>query len=660
MGGNCFRRKMGLRARRILVAVRPRRPRRAIVRSVPFFLGALCSLVVHLPFVFAQDSSDFEQHIRPLLKNLCYDCHAEGTGEGGLEFDAYDSAEKLIADQKLWGKVWDNVLTETMPPAEMTQPTAAERKLLSRWIAQTVFQMDAAAPDPGRVTIRRLNREEYRWSVYDLLGVDFPVYDHFPTDDTGYGFDTIGDVLTVPPPLIEKYFSAAEQVLRPLMGPLPDHESALYQRVFFAGKPPAEADPQRDYAHEILKRFATRAFRRPVDDALLERLLRLVGLPLAEQPVSFEDSVSRVLIAILVSPRFLYRAEYQSDLEHPPHAHPLDDYALASRLSYFLWSSIPDQQLSELAAAGRLRNELGAQLERMLADPKSDRFAENFVGQWLRMRDVEGVHIAKPLSDIMGNLRPTMRRETELLFAHVMRKDRDVIELITADYTFLDARLAEYYGIPGVESKKMRLVKIPADYPRGGVLTHGSVLLVTSNPDRTSPVKRGQFILENILGTPAPPAPPDVPPLEEATRGVTWHLTMRERLALHREDPLCASCHDSMDPLGLGLENFDPIGLWRDTDDGMEIDPSGQLVSGEEFSGVMELREILSRKRRLFYRCLTRKMIIYALGRGIEYTDTLEIENIVDAMLEGEGRFSTMLLGIVESPQFLLRRGYDE
>ncbi|MCH2114953.1 MAG: DUF1592 domain-containing protein [Pirellulales bacterium] len=638
-------------------------------RRVPLvqkLLHKLCKVAIGLVAVLpgipvVAEISSFESRIEPLLKKLCYDCHGDGASEGGLQFDVYGSVEELVANRQLWGPVWDNLLTETMPPADMPQPTRSERKTLSDWIARQVFGIDPMAPDPGRVTIRRLNREEYRYSVYDLLGVDFPVYDHFPADDTGYGFDTIGDVLTVPPPLMEKYFSAAEEIVSRIADPRELQPSkknaAMIKAVFFDGAPPAEPGKRLKYARRIIEQLAERAFRRPVEETIVEKLVSLSTTDLEEEDASFEAAVGRALVAILVSPRFLYRAELQPAPDDPRQVHPLDEYALAARLSYFLWSSIPDRQLFDLAEQGQLRAELPQQVTRMMADPKSNRFVENFVGQWLRTRNVEGIFKAGDLRQQLGHLRPAMRRETEMLFAHVMRSDCDVIDLIAADYTFLDERLAEFYGIPGVEGKTARLVKLPADSPRGGVLAHAGVLLVTSSPNRTSPVKRGRFILDNILGTPALPPPPEVPAIEESIKGVTWKMSVREQLALHREDPVCASCHDRMDPLGLGMENFDAIGRWRDTDDGEPIDSSGQLASGEEFSGIGELRKILVGKRRLFYRCLTRKMMIYAIGRGIEYTDTPTIESIVDAMIDGKGRFSTMLLAVIQSPQFQSRRG---
>jgi len=624
---------------------------------IPRCFASLAVLAVLQVNAHSTESPSFEIDVQPLLKKLCYDCHGNGSSEGGLDFDAHASVKELVANKKLWGKVWENVLTETMPPADMTQPSRGERNALSRWIASEVFDLNPAAPDPGRVTIRRLNREEYRYSVCDLLGVDFPVYDHFPVDDTGYGFDTVGDVLTIPPPLMEKYFVAAQRIADRLASPPPKIDLPIYEAIFFSGAPPSDRGAQLDYARQILARLAGRAFRRPADEAVVEKLLALVTRALDEDRVSFEQAISRALVGVLVSPRFLYRAEVQPEPNNPDRVYPLDEYALAARLSYFLWSSIPDPQLFDLASQGRLRAELPLQVERMLADPKSDRFVANFVGQWLHTREVEGVHKSGELQKPLSHLRPSMRRETEMMFAHVMRGDRDLIELVAADYTFLDQRLAEYYGVPGILGNKMRFVTLPADSPRGGVLTHGSILLVTSGPDRTSPVKRGRFILDNILGTPSPPAPPEVPALEESLVGATRTLSRREQLERHREDPECASCHDRMDPLGLGLENFDAIGRWRETRAGEPIDSRGKLVSGEEFSGIRQLRQILGNKRRLFYRCLTRKIMIYAIGRGIEYTDTPVIEDIVEATIDGNGRFSTMLLGIVQSAQFQSRRG---
>jgi len=629
---------------------------------------ALCGVAVSIS-AQAQlpERPEFDEHVLPVLEMLCYDCHGNGADEGGLQLDR--AATELIANRPLWGKVWENLLSETMPPGDMPQPTATERKTISRWIGQTVFQLessgldpsglDPSGLDPGRVTIRRLNRAEYRYSVLDLLGVDFPVQEHFPVDDTGYGFDTIGDVLTIPPTLMEKYFLAAAQISEQLLSESTkpqSQRSAAYAQIF--NEDLSTVPTARERARQIVKRIATAAFRESVDDATVEKLLSLTE-PGPEQAESAEGLVCRAIEAILVSPRFLYRAEFQPRPDDPASVHPIDQYALASRLSYFLWSSLPDQELLELAQAKQLRKQLAVQVERMLRDSKSFRFVENFVGQWLQTRDVEGIHRSRKFEKSVRHLRSDMCEETYLFFAHIMCEDRDTAELIAADYSFLNEDLAKFYGVPAIHGSEFRLVKFPDDSPRGGVLTHGSVLLVTSNPDRTSPVKRGLFILDNILGSPSPPAPPDVPALEDSKRSKKEQLTLRAQLARHRADPSCATCHDRMDPLGLGLENFDAIGRWREEEAGLPIDASSQLASGESFSGIRELREILQQKKRLFYRCLTKKLMTYALGRGIEYTDTPTVEQIVDALVAHQGRFSTLLMGIIESPQFQQRRGND-
>jgi len=604
---------------------------------------------------------DFSTHIQPLLETLCFDCHGNGAEEGKVQFDTAESIAELTANRQLWGKVWENLLAETMPPADMPQPTQAEREMLSRWIGQTVFQLDPERPDPGRVTIRRLNRVEYGYSVLDLLGVKFPVADHFPGDDTGYGFDTIGDVLTVPPTLMDKYFVAAARISEKILAEASDEptdRSGIYQRVFGPTEPPAERDQQLQAARQIVERLATRAYRQPVDEATVEKLLELTKPAFEAGQIPYEEMVCRAIEAILVSPRFIYRAEFQPGPDDPLSVHPLDEFSLASRLSYFLWSSLPDQHLLNLAAEGKLRAELEDQVQRMLHDKKSNRLVENFVGQWLQTRDVATLHRSKELGKTLGNTRHSLRYETEALFKHIMRGNRPVIELINANYSFLNEKLAKFYGIPDVEGDELRLVQFPLGSVRGGILTHASVLLVTSNPDRTSPVKRGQFILDNILGTPIPPAPSDIPDLEDSQEG-DQQLGFRAQLERHRADPSCAVCHDRMDPLGLGLENFNAIGLWREEEQGQPIDASSQLASGEKFADIRELREILSQKKRLFYRCLTKKLMTYALGRGIEYTDIPTVETTVEKMLADEGRFSTMLMSLLESPQFQSRRGNE-
>ena len=740
-----------------------------------------------------------------------------------------------------------------MPPADKPQPSAEDRRLLEDWIKYGALGIDRKDPDPGRVTVRRLNRVEYRNTIRDLIGVDYDTTSEFPPDDTGHGFDNIGDVLTLSPMLLEKYLNAAnaiisravpmvpkvvaervipggsfrrdgggkveagpttlsyyepstasatidvehdgryrlildltaserfvngvndynrcrllfradgEELLRrefvrqdnkpfhfefdrdwkagphtltievqpltpdekrvrslsfriqsvTLRGPMDERywvRPPDYDR-FFPGEVPQDAGGRRLYARRILGQFAERAFRHPVDDATKDRLAALAEAVSSQEGQTFEAGVAQAMAAVLTSPRFLFReeaAEAGSTGRYPLVA----EYDLASRLSYFLWSSMPDAELIRLAGEHKLRENLRAQVDRMLADPRSSEFIRNFVGQWLQARDIETVIINAPavmsrdeipdpaaekrrerfrelsrkppeeLSaaekeelrqarnaffgsfrryrefELTGDLRRAMRRETEMQFEHVVRENRALLELLDCDYTFLNERLAKYYGIEGVQGDQMRRVTLPAGSPRGGILTQGTVLAVTSNPDRTSPVKRGLYILDNILGSPPAPPPPNIPPLEESGKKVGGRSpTLRESMVLHRSQASCASCHARMDPLGLSLENFNALGRWRDKERTEPVDASGKLITGESFKEIRELKKILvGRHRREFYRCLTEKLLTYALGRGLEAYDVQAVDTIVERIEGEDGRASALIAGIIESAPFQKRR----
>ena len=1017
----------------------------------------------------------YQKDVLPLLRKYCYDCHADGAKKGGVELDRHKSHAELLADRKLWEHTLLNVRSRAMPPEDRKkQPTLAEREVIQAWIDFEVFKTDPKNPDPGRVTIRRLNRTEYNHTIRDLVGVHFRPADDFPADDAGYGFDNIGDVLSMPPVLLEKYLTAADKILaqaivippapvvrstrldtKALEGPVetyvgatgnmrmftkgaatmrfttaktgehrlrilaaerisgqetarmeirvdgnvvktvsvngtlesptlvefdvrlnagshtlsfgllnphdgpagtgtkysrglaieqieliappestalarptaqriaarqlkggndtsspdaprrvsgtrpltakfsvaragehrlrlstqtrhvapeptkmeirvdgkllktievrgdpdlshvaelpvqlsagqhelsmalvnpystpkdargrsqtrafavdwveiveptpnsvvrllpdlllvgynakslgdgwvalnsteeddvafdfvaprdgeyflrtlawakatssnamvltfmrdkeilrsmkveadesaPQHYEAKFRlpagkhhlRVVVlrdkTGLPPEDAvkpltgktqkgsvnvhhleiegppeaaaemlpethrriffkratkDTEPQVAREVIGAFAKRAYRRPVTAAEVERLMKLYDFA-RKNGEPFEGGVAQALKAVLVSPNFLFRGELQPEPDNPKSVHAVNEFALASRLSYFLWSTMPDAELFSLAERGQLRKNLEAQVRRMLKDPKSKALVENFAGQWLQLRNLAIIQPDKKLFPTYdAKLRAAMQRETELLFETVLREDRGVFEFLTADYTFVNERLAKHYGIPGVTGEEFQRVSLKGQ-PRAGVLTHASILTLTSNPTRTSPVKRGKWVLENLLATPPPPPAPNVPELD-GQKQLTG--TLRQRMEQHRANPTCAGCHTKMDAIGFGLENYDAIGAFRSQDAGAAIDPSGELSAAEKFRGPVELGKLLAaQKRDDFVRCMVEKMLTYSLGRGLEYYDRNTVKTIADGLAKRRHTFSGLVLEVVNSVPFQKRRG---
>jgi hypothetical protein len=442
-----------------------------------------------------------------------------------------------------------------------------------------------------------------------------------------------------------------------------------YSMIMVDGPAPEKMRERELYARKIIRSFVSRAFRRPLDRGTVTRLVEM-AMQVDQSPgQSFEDGIKHAMTAVLASPRFLFRAEIQPEPNNSGKSVMLDEYALAARLSFFLWSSVPDDELLSLAFKNQLRNNLEVQIDRMIASSKSRRFVNNFVGQWLQARDVENVSIdAKQVVGVKdqreadrifnGRLRSDMKEESELFFEFILKNNRPIKELISARYSFLNERLAEFYDISEVLGSEHRLVDLHEHPERGGILGQGTFLLVTSNPTRTSPVKRGLFVLDNLLGTPAPPAPPDVPELEEASEHKGKQLTMRQMMEVHREKTLCASCHKRMDPIGLGLENFNAIGQFRSEESGQPIDSSGVLITGEKFNDIAALKKVLADERRDdFYRCLSEKLLTYAIGRGPKYFDAVTIEALVEKLNKGEGNLKDLVVMIIESVPFQKRRG---
>ena len=427
-------------------------------------------------------------------------------------------------------------------------------------------------------------------------------------------------------------------------------------RIFSCRSETADAAVAEECATSIIATLARRAYRRPVTVDDLDQLVAFYRQGHAS--VDFEAGVEMALRALLASPEFLFRIERDPEAASPGTPYRISDVELASRLSFFLWSSIPDEELLSAAEAGRLSDgeTLHAQVRRMLADPRAEMLTTNFAGQWLHLRNLDAVQPdARLFPDFDDNLRQGFRRETELLFQSILDENRSVVDLLTADYTFVNERVARHYGFPGIYGDHFRRLDLPAGSPRMGLLGHGSILTVTSYATRTSPVLRGKWILETLLGTPPPPPPPSVPPLDE-TRSNTRIVSMREKMEQHRRNPQCAVCHQIMDPAGLSMENFDAIGRWREAEGGNPIDATGSLPGGEDFDGVAGLRATLIERPDVFASVAVEKLLTYALGRAIGHADQPAVRAILRSAEADGYRISSLILGIVDSAAFQMRR----
>lgn len=742
-----------------------------------------------------QRTAELRREIQPLLEEHCLGCHSGAEPDAGLTLDHFDTPLDFLKGRSVWEKAVQKMQIEEMPPPDSSDLEEEDRKRLISWISETINEYECGLePNPGKVTLRRLNASEYQNTIRDLFGLStFKTASTFPGDDVGYGFDNIGDVLTLPPLLMEKYLLEAERISRALIQIPPGAEtydsgypggklqvesknsnsqreltlasagaatfneqipwSGPYQLTITAsgdqaGNEPVvmgvvvdkklvrriavpneresptdftvplrlragnrqiaisflndfyraaeNGQPQQDRnliihyvqllgkkkakpiaasrlskfhkeiiftsprnerdreraTRDVVSRLASRAFRRPIDSETQEKLTSL-AMSVQDEGDSFEESIQVALQAILISPQFIFRVEPPKSGDFSTYR-DLDEFELATRLSYFLWSSMPDDALLKLAWQNKLRegDNLRFQIIRMIKDKKANAFVSNFAGQWLTLRKLRDFEPDKStFPNWNEDVKKLVEYETLAFFAGVMRGNMSVLRLLDAKFTYLNEELASFYGISGVSGEEFRPVSLKG-IPRAGLLTQASVLAVTSNPTRTSPVKRGKWILENLLDKPPPPAPPGVPELEEAKRG---ELTgsLRQRLEQHRSNPACANCHKLMDPLGFALENFDAIGLYRTKDGTLPIDASGQLPGGETVNGAEELQTLLTQKHKdAFVECLTEKMLTYAIGRGLEYYDKCAVDKIVQKLQQDDYKFATLIEEIVKSDPF--------
>jgi mono/diheme cytochrome c family protein len=761
---------------------------------------------------------------RELLDKYCVTCHNDRLRTSGLSLDGSDLTDTdVAAASATWEKVVRKLRSGAMPPAGAPRPDGQMLGSFAASLESILDRAAAAAPEPGRVPAHRLNRVEYVNAVRDLLSLEIDGETLLPPDPSGYGFDNVGDVLSMSPALLERYVTAAgtisrvaigdtgipattlsytipytkwqderasedlpfgsrgglavrhyfpldgeylikivlqrayqnqirglnernqielrldkrllkqfavgaegpraawaavtapsmyeqtadeglevrvnvkagtrligadfvketaedEGVLEPRTGvttlsysrdrnalmaldrieisgpyrPVLPEDTPSRRRIFVCH--PGNRLAEQQCAQKIVSSLARRAFRRPVVEADLEPLMALYREKCERG--GFEAGIGAAVRGILIDPEFLFHIERDPAAVAPATVYPVGDFELASRLSFFLWSSIPDEPLLHLAEAGQLHNPavLEAQTARMLRDPRANALIKNFFGQWLLLRNVRA-RAADPgaFPDFDENLREAMLKETELFVASQVREDRSVVDLISANYTFVNDRLAAHYGIPNVHGSHFRRFT-SADERRGGLLGQASILMATSYPNRTSPTQRGLWVLDSLLGAPPPPPPPNVPSLPEENGEHGTVSTMRERMDRHRTNPVCASCHARMDPLGFALENFDGIGTWRTTEGEKAVDASGTLPDGTHFEGPSGLRAILLNRRDEFVHTVAEKLLTYALGRGLESYDAPAVRGIAREAAARESRWSSLIVGIVKSTPFRMRR----
>ncbi|HEV3200061.1 MAG TPA: DUF1592 domain-containing protein [Bryobacteraceae bacterium] len=747
---------------------------------------------------------------RALVDQYCVGCHNQKLSTAGVCLQGLDFSNAPV-NAAILERVIRKVSSGEMPPAGMPRPAAPVAAAFTKSLADSLDRAAAANPNPGRPAVHRLNRAEYSNAIRDVLALDIQPGALLPIDDSGYGFDNIGDVLSISPALLERYMSVARRIARDAVGdvnikpaveefaarqdapgttgrdrnervsddlPFDSRGGFSFQYYFpadaeysirvkvnqggggqgrpplevrqpvraglrtigvtflresakpeiavpggrrgappvpgpMAGRgptPPAEMDLRLDgvklqrfevpaginppqvtgislggpynitgpgdtpsrarifvchpatakdeepCARKILATVGRRAFRRPVTEADLRPLLAFYQSGRTER--DFDFGIEKALRAMLVSPDFLFRVEQDPRGSGPGSVYRISDWELASRLSFFLWSSVPDDQLLDLAEKGKLKDPavLDQQIRRLLDDPRSNSLVSNFAGQWLFIR---GLAQQKPDPDAFPefdeSLRQSFQKETELFFQNILREDRSVLELLDANYTFLNQRLAEHYGIPNIYGPQFRKVVL-TDSNRGGLLGQGSLLTVTSYPNRTSVVQRGKWILDNLLGSPPPPPPPGVADFDAKAKDGRI-LTTREAMEQHRTNAICSSCHARMDPIGFALENFDGVGKWRDKDGGSAIDASGKLPGGIQFEGPAGLKKLLVANYRDQYETtVTEKLLTYALGRGLEYYDMPSVRSIMGQAAHDNFRMSALITAIVKSTPFQMRR----
>lgn len=613
-----------------------------------FLSAALASIgtgVLAKDYTFAQAQA--------FLKSYCTACHQGAKPSAGFNVTKFSSMQSMMDDPRHWSRILTRVRDNEMPPKGAPGPAMEKREAFVNFVEETMRTAacaDGISPRPA--LLRRLNRTEYSATVRDLLNIHINAGRGLPADGAGgEGFDNAAETLFLSPMHAEKYLEAAREALA--YGAKDPKSRAR----FLVAEPDDKTTPEQA-ARKVLETFLPRAFRRPARPEELEHYFTLYANAY-KRSQSHESSLLHALQGVLIAPDFLFRVEDPNKGTGP---RKLDDYALATRLSYFLWGTMPDDDLFKAAAAGKLQDDAGLteQTLRMIKDARTRDFAEQFVEQWLNTREL-GRDI-KPDAKLFpayydAEIQSGIRYEPILFFQELITQNLSLLNLIDSKFTVMSNKLAKHYGIKPVKPLRQQPVvaELPPGTHRGGVLGMAAVLAVSSYPNRTSPVLRGKWILEALLGTPPPPPPPNVPQLPEHKGDAPQ--TLRERLTLHRANPACAVCHDRIDPMGFGLENYDVLGLWRTEDGGKAIDAKGVLPDGSAFDGPEELKKVLMEKKDLLIRNLTAKMLGYALGRGLTLEDHCSVDRITDAVKRENYAAQTLILEVVRSVPFRYQPG---
>ena len=593
----------------------------------------------------------FKEGVGPFVNKYCIRCHGPRP-KAGINLKSALRSPGSASSFLHWKKAVANVKVHDMPPIDAAKiPTDEERSQFVEWIGKLKH---LSPKDPGPFVIRRLSKVEYGHTLRDLYGVDSSIADDLPEEVFGEGY-----LNSLSPLQSELFLEIAKQVLQRIQGKEGEAAARMRKRLF-GEAPPAGAD-QREAARRVARSQARDAFRRPATEAELDTLVRVFDLG-RDNGLDYQEALGLMLKAVLVSPQFLFITPAgEVDAKDP--IVPLDDHQLASRLSYLLWAAPPDAELSALADEGRLHEPeiLRAQARRLIMDPRSRALFDGFGAQWLGLSKLESQTFdAELFPQMTPALRAAMMAEARLFFESIVRENRRVVRFVDSDYTFLNGTLAELYGMEGsVKGPEMRKVKL-TNPNRGGVLGMPATLAATSFPNRTSPVKRGVWALEQILGEHVPPPPPDVPELKEQEQESVEGLTLRQRTVLHQTDPVCANCHKALDPIGFGLENFDAIGRWREKDDaGGAIDSAGTLPSGEAFANPRELKRLIAKRETKLARNLTERLMAYALCRQLEGYDEIVLDQLMEKIAKDDHRMQTIITEIVTSYLFTQRRVRD-